>query len=239
MPTILLIFEDKATKHTVGDFLAKEGHKLLDARSLEDAIDLLYNGVQVDLVLMDILLLSNHRICEEIRAIDDIPVMVTGRPEQMVKGFALGADDYIATPVNLMEFMMRTRAILRRYKKSMSDTLTLSNMVLKRTSQEVQIEDKQLVLPLKEFEILFKLASYPKQPFSRNQLIEQIWGTEFDGNYRTVDVHIKRLRYRFEPITDIFRIVTIWGVGYKLEMKAELEEKTKEKLYLGKEELTL
>ncbi|AFH63563.1 heme response regulator HssR [Paenibacillus mucilaginosus K02] len=229
MCLVLLLLNNPATRRTMKALLEKEGHKAVERGSLEEAVEMagVYRGAPIDLILVDIRLLSVESNCEDLRGIGEIPIMVTGSGDDMIQGFLLGADDFVAEPVAPAEFLLRMRAVLRRYQKTASDTLVFANVVLNRKNQEVRIDNKSVILPQKEFELLFKLARHPKQTLTRIQLIEQIWGPEYEGDYRTVDVHIKRLRYRFSGVTDSFRIVTQWGNGYKLEIDSSLQRKTK------------
>jgi len=161
-------------------------------------------------------------LCRELRAnYSDLPLlMVTAKGESAdkVKGFNLGTDDYVVKPFDPVELAMRVKALLKRYRITASQTVQLGDILIDRTAFEVRVDNQRIALPLKEFELLYKLASYPSQIFTRAQLIEQIWGIDYEGDERTVDVHIKRLRERFEPLTEQFHIATIRGLGYRLEV---------------------
>ncbi|MNC25141.1 Heme response regulator HssR [compost metagenome] len=141
-----------------------------------------------------------------------------GEASQIVKGFALGTDDYIAKPFDPMVLVARVKALLKRYRILSSQTVQLGELVLKRDTFQCMDGAEEITLPRKEFELLFKLAGYPGKTFTRDQLIEQIWGYDYEGDERTVDVHIKRLRERFPENGHTFRISTIRGLGYRLEV---------------------
>src|SRR5699024_6844769 len=134
-----------------------------------------------------------------------------------LKGFDMGTDDYVAKPFEPLELVARVKALLKRYRISTSQMIRLGELTLNKQTYEVIHDGESNVLPLKEFELLFLLASYPNKTFTREQLIEKIWGFDYEGDERTVDVHIKRLRTRFKQEADIFRIKTVHGLGYRLE----------------------
>ncbi|CAK4820355.1 unnamed protein product [Aphanomyces euteiches] len=138
---------------------------------------------------------------------------------QKVKGFEHGTDDYLVKPFEPQELLVRVKAVLKRYRIAVSQTVQFGELILDRKTFEISIGSQVLNLPLKEFELLFKLASYPGKTFSREQLIEQIWGYDYEGDERTVDVHIKRVRERFPEDQHSFKISTIRGLGYRLEVK--------------------
>ncbi len=167
--------------------------------------------------------MDGWELCQEIRAYDaDLPLlMVTAKAESAdkVKGFRLGTDDYLTKPFDPMELMMRVKALLKRYRISTSPVIRLGGLEMNRNSYEVLCLGERMELPPKEFELLFKLVSYPNQIFTRNQLIEQIWGIDYEGDDRTVDVHIKRLRERLPEAGTGLSIKTIRGLGYKLEVR--------------------
>ncbi len=161
------------------------------------------------------------RLCQEIKASFDIPVlMLTAKSEtsQKLKGFQLGTDDYLVKPFEPLELVARVKALLKRYHIESSQTVRVGKIVLDQRTYQILVDGENITLPLKEFELLFKLASYSGRTFSREQLIEDIWGYEFHGNDRTLDVHIYRLRERFPEEKYSFKIATIRGLGYRLEV---------------------
>jgi two-component system OmpR family response regulator len=220
---IMVVDDDPHIRELICVYLTGEGLDVVEAGNGHEALALLEH-TQVDLVVLDIMmpLMDGWDLCRELRAHYDMPLlMVTAQSEsgQKVKGFQLGTDDYLVKPFDPLELVMRVKALLKRYKIASSQILQLGDLLISRKTMEVRIQEHKLVLPLKEFELLYKLASYPGQIFTRAQLIEQIWGMDYEGDERTVDVHIKRIRERFEDFGDNFQIATIRGLGYRLEMK--------------------
>ncbi|MEK8129562.1 response regulator transcription factor [Paenibacillus filicis] len=222
MNQILVVDDDPFIRRLVKATLAGEGFTVSEAQHGGEALQVLEDSA-IDLVVMDIMMphMDGWQLCQEIRRFNaDLPLlMVTARAESVdkVRGFQLGADDYLVKPFDPMELVMRVRALLKRYRISSSQTIRLGELEMNRSRYEAVCCGSRLELPLKEFELLFKLASYPNQIFTRNQLIEQIWGIDYDGDERTVDVHIKRLRERLPEQGTGFTIKTIRGLGYKLE----------------------
>lgn len=224
MTRIMVVDDDADIRELIRVYLTGEGLTVMQASNGQEALSLL-ESIPADLVVLDIMmpLMDGWELCRELRAqYDDLPLlMVTAKGESVhkVKGFQLGTDDYLVKPFDPVELVMRVKSLLKRYRINASQTVTLGNVIIDRTAFEVRVQDQRLTLPLKEFELLYKLASYPAQIFTRTQLIEQIWGMDYEGDDRTVDVHIKRLRERFESLTEEFRIATIRGLGYRLEVK--------------------
>jgi len=222
MPTILVADDDVNIRELVCLFLRNDGFDTLEAADGKDALAV-YNSTRVDLVVLDIMmpLMDGWELCRELRkANPDLPLlMLTARGEtwEKVKGFQLGTDDYLTKPFDPLELTVRVRALLKRYGVSASPTIQIGSVVLDRQTYKVTKGSESLALPLKEFELLYKLAGKPGQIYTREQLIDQIWGMDYAGDERTVDVHIKRLRERFAETPD-FRIDTVRGLGYRLEV---------------------
>ena len=163
-----------------------------------------------------------RELCRQLRQAGDCPLlMLTAKAEtsQKIKGFQLGADDYMVKPFEPVELVARVKALLRRSRIASSQTVEIGGLVMNRKTYQVAVNGNPLTLPLKEFELLFKLASYPGKTLSRTQLIEDIWGYDFEGNERTLDVHINRLRERFPEELHAFKLTTIRGLGYRLEAR--------------------
>lgn len=221
MIKILIVDDDPHIRELIKLFLSNEGFSLYEAADGCEALKLL-ESVKVDLVIMDVMMpnMDGWELCRELREHYDIPLLMLtakGETSQKVKGFELGTDDYLVKPFEPLELVVRVKALLRRYQINISQTVQVGKMLLNRKTYEVVMDGRSMVLPLKEFELLFKLASYPGKTFSRDQLIEEIWGYDFMGDERTVDVHIKRLRERFPEEESLFRIRTVRGLGYRLE----------------------
>lgn len=184
---------------------------------------LLLEKERVHLAVVDIMMPFKNGLdlCKEIRDQYDLPVILLTAKDQLIdkeKGYFAGTDDYLVKPFEPRELLFRIKALLRRYRMVNSESISLNQTVIDRRSYEVRIKGNTLLLPLKEFELLAQLGSFPDQVFTREQLIELVWGADFEGDDRTVDVHIKRLRERFAGRTDDFVITTVRGLGYKLEV---------------------
>ncbi|MEH7307525.1 response regulator transcription factor [Neobacillus drentensis] len=223
MTKILIVDDDANIRELVLLFLKKEGFELFEAADGVQALQLL-EKVKVDLAIIDIMMpnMDGWELCQAIREFSDMPVLMLtakGETSQKVKGFELGADDYLVKPFDPVELTARVKAVLKRYKITVSQTITIDDFRLNRRNHEISFKNKEITIPLKEFELLFKLASYPGKTFSREVLIEDIWGYDYEGDERTVDVHIKRLRERFSEEEFPFRIQTIRGLGYRFEVK--------------------
>lgn len=222
MAPILIVDDDPYIRELVRVFMLNEGFDVVEASDGEEALKLL-ETVQVDMVIMDIMMpnMDGWELCKELREHYDIPLLMLtakGETSQKVKGFELGTDDYLVKPFEPVELAMRVKALLKRYKIASSQTVQVGDLSMNKKTYEVTVGTESLTLPLKEFELLYKLASYPGKTFSRDQLIEQIWGFDYEGNERTIDVHINRLRERFPEERHAFRIATIRGLGYRMEV---------------------
>ena len=176
-----------------------------------------------DLCLLDVMMpnMDGWELCRELRASYDLPVLMLtakGETAQKIKGFQLGADDYLVKPFEPLELVMRVKALLKRYRIATSQMVQIGELLMDHKTFEATVQGARVSLPRKEFELLFKLASYPGRTFSRDQLIEDIWGYDFAGNERTLDVHINRLRERFSEDRHSFKIRTIRGLGYRIEV---------------------
>lgn len=167
--------------------------------------------------------MDGYALTKEIRNLYNIPVILLTAKNQIEdkeQGFEAGTDDYLIKPFEPKELSFRIKALLRRYEHRPDESiLRIGSTMINKKSYEVQIEKRTLLLPLKEFELLYFLISKPMQVFSREHLIEQVWGIEYKGDERTIDVHIKRLRERFSKLADDFQIKTVRGVGYLLEVQ--------------------
>lgn len=176
-----------------------------------------------DLAIIDVMMprMDGWELCRELRRSYDIPILMLtakGETAQIVKGFELGTDDYLVKPFEPPVLIARVKALLKRYQISAAQSVTIGHLRMNRKTYEISSEFGSLTLPLKEFELLFKLASYPGQTLTRDRLIEEIWGYDFEGNERTLDVHVGRLRERFPREQYGFNIRTIRGLGYRLEV---------------------
>jgi DNA-binding response OmpR family regulator len=225
MTRVLIVDDDPHIRQLVRVFLETEG---LDVAEADDGAAALawLETAKADLVIVDVMMpnMDGWELCRELRAsYGDLPLLMLtakGETAQKIKGFQLGADDYLVKPFEPLELVARVKALLKRYRIAMSQVVQLGELVIDRKTFEVSVRGVSMALPRKEFELLFKLASYPGRTFSRDQLIEDIWGYDFEGNERTLDVHINRLRERFPEEQHSFRIKTMRGLGYRLEARS-------------------
>ncbi|QHT60794.1 response regulator transcription factor [Paenibacillus lycopersici] len=219
---ILVVDDDPHIRELVRLFLTREGFDIVEAEDGEDALEAL-EQTQVQLVILDVMMpnMDGWELCRELRRDTELPVLMLtakGETSQKIKGFELGADDYLVKPFEPLELVARVRALLKRYRIATSQSVQVGGVQLSKETYAVTLDGEAMTLPMKEFELLFKLASYPGKTFSREQLIEQLWGFDYEGDERTVDVHIKRLREKFPEDRSRFRIQTIRGLGYRLEV---------------------
>ena len=224
MSKILIVDDDPHIRELSRLFLQNAGFEVYEAADGLDALARL-DSLKADLFIIDVMMpnMDGWELCRELRQAYDLPILMLtakGETSQKIKGFQLGTDDYLVKPFEPLEMVERVKALLKRYRIASSQKVQVGVLLLDRKTFEVLQDGQNLTLPLKEFELLFKLASYPGRTFSREQLIEDLWGYDFVGNDRTLDVHISRLRERFPPEEYSFKITTIRGLGYRLEVAA-------------------
>lgn len=223
MKKILIVDDDINILQLVNIHLSEAGYRVFQAKDGTEALEVLSREA-CDLAVVDVMMpfIDGYTLTREIRKKYDIPVILLTAKNQIEdkeEGFRSGTDDYLVKPFEPKELTFRIEALLRRYNKQLDESIIhLGRTTINKKNYEVQIGDRTIILPLKEFELLYFLSSNPMQVFTRDHLIEQIWGIDYEGDERTVDVHIKRLRERFSKMTDDFQIKTIRGVGYLLEV---------------------
>lgn len=223
MPKVVVVDDDANIRELVRLYLEDEGYEIIQKSNGEEALEYVENHA-VDLVILDIMMpkMNGWDLCANLREFGEMPIlMITAKGEatDRIKGFKLGTDDYLVKPFDPVELVLRVKALLKRYRIATSSKIKLGSITLDQKSYHVVYKDGTTVtLPMKEFDLLYKLGSYSGQLFTRENLIEQIWGMDYEGDERTVDVHIKRLRERFVEYESDFRIVTIRGLGYRLEL---------------------
>src|SRR5690625_2537786 len=220
MKNILIVDDDQHIRNLVSIFLREQGFTVLQAKHGKEALDILEKE-PCDLAIVDIMMpnIDGYELTKDIREFYDIPIIMLTAKDQIEakeKGFLSGTDDYLVKPFELKELLYRMKTLFRLYDKQVDDILTFGATVISKKTYEVKVKDQSLLLPLKEFELLFFLASHEGQVFTRDQLIERVWGYDFTGDIRTVDVHIKRIRERFRQVTNDFQIKTVRGIGYSL-----------------------
>ena len=212
--------DDPFIQKLIGIHLKKEGFQAVFASDGLEALNMIDEG-ELDLAIVDIMMPKMDGITLTKRlASQDIPVlMLTAKTtlEDKEKGFLAGADDYMVKPFEPKELLFRIRAILRRYQKVERSHTMLGNMIIDRLTFEVKVGEQVLLLPLKEFELLSILSSRPDVVFTRDQLMEQVWGYDYEGDDFTLTTHIKRLRSRLEEVHADVKIQTVRGIGYKIE----------------------
>ncbi|GAB3804856.1 response regulator transcription factor [Virgibacillus kimchii] len=221
MAAILIVDDDVNVCNLVGDYLEGEGYKVRKSLNGERALELL-NDKYFDLAVVDVMMpgMDGYTLTSIIREQYDIPILLLtakNRLEDKEKGFLSGTDDYLSKPFEPRELFFRIRALLRRYNRQSIEELNIGDLKINKNSYEVHIHNKTFMLPLKEFELLYFLANHEKQVFSRGHIIEKVWGMEFEGDDRTVDVHIMRLRQRLDSASSSVKINTVRGIGYSLE----------------------
>lgn len=222
MNKILVVDDDPHFRELVKVVLETEGFAVLEAVDGLDALSKL-ETVKADLTILDVMMpnMDGFELCLELRERFNIPLLMLtakGETSQKVKGFQLGTDDYLVKPFEPLELVARVKALLKRYQIIASQNVQVGKLTMNQKNYEVTAGEEKITLPLKEFELLFKLAGHPGRTFSRDTLIEDIWGYDFEGNERTLDVHINRLRQRFPEEKSAIKITTIRGLGYRLEV---------------------
>ena len=224
---ILIADDDSNIAELISLYLMKEGYETKKAGDGREALRMvpMFNP---DLIILDIMMpeMDGYEVCREVRKSSSTPIiMLTAKGETFDKvlGLELGADDYMVKPFDTKELVARVKAVLRRLDNKESNTkkLNFDNLMINLSNYSVAYMDENVEMPPKEIELLFYLASHPNQVFTREQLLNQIWGYEYYGDTRTVDVHIKRIREKLGNDEDHPRwsIKTVWGVGYKFEVK--------------------
>lgn len=226
MAKILIVDDDKNICELLRLYIDKEGFETSIANDGKEAIAQ-FNSFNPDLILLDIMLpeLDGWQVCREIRKTSDCPIiMLTAKGEvfDKVLGLELGADDYVVKPFETKEVVARINAVLRRIGKTEDNKMKevqYENLSINLTNYELKVNGVQIDTPPKEMELIYHLASNPNRVFTRDQLLDEVWGFDYYGDSRTVDVHVKRLREKLEGVSDKWSLKTVWGVGYKFEVK--------------------
>lgn len=226
--TVLIADDEPQIREILSIYFKKEGFKVIEAADGAEALVQVQAG-KPDIILLDIMMpvLDGLEVCKQVRKISDIPIiMLTAKDsdDDRILGLEIGADDYISKPFNTREVVARVKAVLRRTNASMSgqnkQVLEYPNLMINLSEYRVVAFGREITFTAKEMELLWCLASNPGIVFSRNQLLEKIWGYTYYGDTRTVDTHIKRVRHKLDiPPDSTWNIMTVWGVGYKFEVK--------------------
>ena len=224
---ILIVDDDENICELLRLYLEKDGFDTVAAGDGEQAVDFAAK-YSPDLILLDIMLpkLDGWQVCREIRKTSDTPIiMLTAKGETFDKilGLELGADDYVSKPFDAKEVIARIKAVLRRShdndKSSQINEVRYDKLRINLTNYELEVNGVKIDTPPKELELIYHLASNPNRVYTRDQLLDEVWGFDYYGDSRTVDVHVKRLREKLENVSDEWCLKTVWGVGYKFEVK--------------------
>ena len=222
---ILVVDDDRNIADLIRLYLEKEMYEVKTEYAGRSALDAFHTWTP-DLVILDIMLpeIDGYELCRQMRKVSRIPIiMLTARGETFDKvlGLELGADDYIAKPFEPKELTARVKAVLRRTMglESAAEEVVYPQLVINKSDYSITYQGNKADVPPKELELFYFLASHPNQVFTREQLLEKLWGYDFMGDTRTVDVHVKRLREKFSDESDRWEIKTVWGVGYKFEVR--------------------
>lgn len=225
MVNILIIEDEKNIRDIMKKVLTREGFIVYETRSAEEGLDIIDKKL-IDLIVLDLMLpdMDGYEFTKELReaSIDTPILMATARqlPEDKHKGFNVGTDDYMTKPLDMDEFILRIKALLRRSKIASERKIVIGKVELDYDSLTVTRENEKITLPQKEFQLLFKLLSYPDRIFTRIELMDEIWGYDNNSDDTTINVHINRLRRKFEHYPE-FEIKAIRGLGYKAVKKVE------------------
>ena len=223
---ILVVDDDQNICELLRLYLEKEGYKTMLAFDGQQAIDCA-KSFTPDLILLDIMLpkFDGWQVCRQIRKESNVPIiMLTAKGETFDKilGLELGADDYVTKPFDTKEVIARVKAVLRRVnrgEKADIQEVNFDKLRINLTNYELQVDGKIIDTPPKELELIYHLASNPNRVYTRDQLLDEVWGFDYYGDSRTVDVHVKRIREKLDNISSEWSLKTVWGVGYKFEVK--------------------
>ena len=226
---ILVVDDDLNICELLKLYLENDGYTVITANDGKAAVDA-FEAKSPDLVLLDIMLpkMDGWQVCREIRKTSSAPIiMLTAKGETFDKvlGLELGADDYVTKPFEAKEVMARVKAVLRRTKGDGDDntnekkTVVYDNLEINIVNYELKVKGVAVDTPPKELELIYHFASNPNRVYTRDQLLDEVWGFDYYGDSRTVDVHVKRLREKLEGVSDKWALKTVWGVGYKFETK--------------------
>ena len=223
--SVLIVEDDKNIQELLQMYLEKEGYAVTVAADGGQGLTK-FRAIKPDLVLLDVMMpvMDGWTVCKTIRGESKTPVIMLtakGELDDKVMGLKAGADDYVTKPFEMKELLARIEAVLRRTEGSVENKarrLVFDKLVIDMDAFELQVDGKKVDTPPKEMELLFYLASSPNRVYTRNQLLDEVWGFDYFGDSRTVDVHVKRLREKLEGVSEKWCLRTVWGVGYKFEV---------------------
>ena len=222
--TILIVEDDSNIRELLQLYLAQEGYRIETAQDGAEGLRAV-KRVHPDLVLLDLMMpvMDGTQMIRELRAFSNTPVIVLtakGEVFDKVTLLELGADDYITKPFEMREVIARVRAVLRRFDQEVGEPkLVFDNLIIDKQSYDITVKGSKMEIPPKEIELLYFLASSPNRVFTRAQLLDDVWGFDYFGDTRTVDVHVQRLREKLQGVSEQWEIKTVWGVGYKFELQ--------------------
>ena len=225
--SVLVVEDDKNIQDLLQLYLEKEGYAVTIASDGGQGLTK-FRAIKPDLVLLDVMMpvMNGWEVCKAIRAESRTPVIMLtakGELDDKITGLKAGADDYITKPFEMRELIARIEAVLRRTDSVTAENkvrrLVFDKLVIDMDAFELHVDGKKVDTPPKEMELLFYLASSPNRVYTRNQLLDEVWGFDYFGDSRTVDVHVKRLREKLEGVSENWCLRTVWGVGYKFEAK--------------------
>ena len=224
--SVLIVEDDRNIAELLQLYLEKEGYAVITAEDGGKGLEK-FRTIKPDLILLDVMMpvMDGWAVCKAIRAESQVPIIMLtakGETDDKVSGLKSGADDYITKPFEMKEVLARIEAVLRRVSgvstEKKSRRLSFDKMTIDMDSFELTVEGKKVDTPPQEMELLFFLASSPNRVYTRNQLLDEVWGFDYFGDSRTVDVHVKRLREKLEGVSESWSLKTVWGVGYKFEV---------------------
>ena len=226
----LIVEDDVNIAELLKIYLQKDGFDTQNAYDGKKAVEMAAE-FQPDIMLLDIMLpvMDGWQVCREVRKISQVPIiMLTAKGESTdkISGLEMGADDYITKPFDPKELVARIHAVMRRTDggepaEPQGKKLVFDKLIINLDSYELIVDGKKIDTPPKDLELLYHLASFPNRVFTRNQLLDEVWGFDYFGDSRTVDVHVKRLREKIEGVSDQWELTTVWGVGYKFKLNEE------------------
>ena len=226
--SVLVVEDDKNIRELLQMYLEKEGYAVTLAADGQQGLAK-FRGIKPDLVLLDVMMpiMDGWAVCKAIRAESQTPVIMLtakGETDDKVAGLKSGADDYITKPFEMKEVLARIEAVLRRASgisaEKKTRRLVFDQLIIDMDAFELTVAGKKVDIPPKEMDLLFYLASSPNRVYTRNQLLDEVWGFDYFGDSRTVDVHVKRLREKLEGVSELWCLKTVWGVGYKFEVQS-------------------
>ena len=220
---ILIVEDDGNIRELLRLYLEREGYEITEASNGEEGVEL-WRKINPDMILLDVMMpiMDGWQVCKIIRKESKVPIIIMtakGETFDKVNGLEMGAADYIVKPLEMREVIARVRAIFRRLAPEDSGKISFDKLTVDKQAYDLIVDGKRVDAPPKEIELLYFLASNPNRVFTRAQLLDDVWGFDYFGDTRTVDVHVKRLREKLEGVSDKWDLKTVWGVGYKFETR--------------------